>query len=105
MGGLIIVVMWPMILPIAILYFLDIALNLFAPILLGLNIAGLAGLLLVRWLWKRSGTMGRAYLDGLTGWRGTLLRVLRWVLWICIIWEVLLAAFFAAYLAWEHGLL
>lgn len=105
MGGLIVVVLWPMILPIAILYFLDVALNLFAPILLGLNIAGLALLLLVRWLWKRTGTMDRAYINAQTDWRRPVLNILRWVLWVCIIWEILLVAFFAVYLTWGHQLL
>lgn len=105
MGGLIVVVLWPMILPVAILTFLDVALNLFGPILLGLNIAGLAALLLIRWLWKRSGRMDRAYVDAQTGWKRTLLRVLRWVLRVCIIWEALLVAFFAVYLIWGHQLL
>lgn len=103
MGGLIVVVLWPMILPVAILYFLDIALNLFAPILLGLNIAGLAALLLVRWLWKRSGTMDRAYIDAQTSWKRTLLHILRWVLRVCIVWEALLVAFFAVYLFRGYG--
>lgn len=105
MGGLIVVVLWPMILPVAILYFLNVALNLFAPILLGLNIAGLVLLLLVRWLWKRSGTMDRAYIDGQTGWKRTLLRVLRWVLWVCIVWEILLVLLCGAYVFWGHELL
>ena len=100
MGGLIIVVLWPMVLPVAILQFLGFALPLIAPILLGLNIAGLTGLLLVRWLWKRSGAMGWAYIDAQPGWKRTLLRVLRWGLWVCIALEALLAAFFGAYLIW-----
>ena len=100
MGGLILVVLWPMVLPVAILQFLGFALPLMAPILLGLNIAGLAGLLLIRWLWKRSGAMNRTYIDAQSGWKRTLLRVLRWVLWGCIVWEALLAAFFAGYLIW-----
>ncbi|MCI9351855.1 MAG: hypothetical protein HFF58_01215 [Lawsonibacter sp.] len=105
MGGLIVVVLWPMILPVAILYFLDVALNLFAPILLGLNIAGLAFLLLIRWLWKRSGAMDWAYINGQTGWKRTVLGVLRWILRVCIAWEALLVAFFAAYLIWGYELL
>ena len=48
MGGLIIVVMWPMILPIMLLEFLGFALPVIAPVLLALNAAGLAGLLLIR---------------------------------------------------------
>ncbi len=43
MGGLIIVVMWPMVLPILILKFLGFALPVIAPVLLALNAAGLAG--------------------------------------------------------------
>ena len=105
MGGLIIVVMWPMILPIMILKFLGFALPLIAPVLLGLNAAGLAGLLLVRWLWRRSGAMDRTYIEAQTGWKRTVLGVLRWILRVCIAWEALLVAFFAAYLIWGHELL
>ena len=60
MGGLIIVVMWPMVLPIIFLKFLGFALPVIAPVLLALNAAGLAGLLLIRrWLvGSASGTIG-----------------------------------------------
>ena len=105
MGGLIIVVMWPMILPIAILYFLDIALNLFAPILLGLNIAGLAGLLLVRWLWKRTGTMDREYLSAQPDWKRILFTVVKYGLLLFILWEVLLVLLCGAWMFWGHELL
>lgn len=94
MGGLIIVVMWPMVLPILILKFLGFALPVIAPVLLALNAAGLAGLLLIRRLWKRSGTMDR-----------TILRILRWILWVCIAWEALLVILCGAYVLWMNGLL
>ena len=105
MGGLIIVVMWPMILPIMILKFLGFPLPLIAPVLLGLNAAGLAGLLLVRWLWRRSGAMDRTYIEAQTGWKRTILRALRWVLTACILWEALLVLLCGAYVLWTRGLI
>lgn len=96
MGGLIIVVLWPMLLPIALLYLLNVALELFAPILLALNLAGLGVLLLVRWLWKRSGTMDRAYRMAQPGWKRGSLTLLRWALGLAILWEGLLVLLFAA---------
>ena len=105
MGGLIIVVMWPMILPIMILKFLGFALPLIAPVLLGLNAAGLAGRLLVRWLWRRSGAMDRTYIEAQTGWKRTILRALRWVLTACILWEALLVLLCGAYVLWRNGFL
>ena len=100
MGGLIIVVLWPMVLPVAILQFLGFALPLIAPILLGLNIAGLTGLLLVRWLWKRSGAMGRAYIDAQPGWKRPPRRVWGWFLGVCMAGGPLRAAFSGPYLIW-----
>ena len=105
MGGLIIVVMWPMVLPILILKFLGFALPVIAPVLLALNAAGLAGLLLIRRLWKRSGTMDRTCIEAQTGWRRTILRILRWILWVCIAWEALLVILCGAYVLWMNGLL
>lgn len=105
MGGLIIVVMWPMILPIMILEFLGFALPVIAPVLLALNATGLAGLLLIRWLWKRSGTMDRAYIEVQASWKRVVLRVLRWVLWACILWEALLTVLCGAYVLWRNGFL
>ena len=105
MGGLIIVVMWPMVLPIIFLKFLGFALPVIAPVLLALNAAGLTGLLLIRRLWKRSGTMDRTCIEAQTGWRRTILRILRWILWVCIAWEVLLVILCGAYVLWMNGLL
>lgn len=105
MGGLIVVVLWPMILPVAILEFLGVALPVIAPILLGWNIAVLALLLLARRIWRKSGTMERSYLYDQPRWKRVLLLVLRWGLLLFIVWEILLVAFFAVYLIWGHQLL
>ena len=59
MGGLIVVVMLPMLLPLALLYLLRVALPLILPILLVWNVLVLGVLVVVRWLWKRTGTMDR----------------------------------------------
>ena len=105
MGGLIVVVMLPMLLPLALLYLLRVALPLILPILLVWDVLVLGVLVVVRWLWKRSGAMDWAYINGQTGWKRTVLGVLRWILRVCIAWEALLVAFFAAYLIWGHELL
>ncbi len=105
MGGLIIVVLWPFLLPIAFLYFLGVALPVLVPIALVWNLLVLAGLLLFRWLWRKTGTMNRAYFDAQTGWKRALLLLLLWGLRLCIAWEVLLILACAAYLLWFPELL
>ena len=101
MGGLIVVVLWPMILPIAILYFLDVAMPLIAPILLVWNLLVLAVLLLVRRVWKRSGTMDRSFIDRYSGWKWWLLILLRYGLLLLILWEVFLVLFCGAFVVWR----
>ncbi len=104
MGGLIIVVLWPMLIPIAILYFLDVALPLIVPILLVWNILVLGLLLLVRMVWKRSGTMDRGYIAQRSGWLRIVLALLRYGLMLLIVWEILLIVLCAAYLIWRFPL-
>jgi len=105
MGGLIIVVLWPMLIPLAVLYFFQVALPLIAPILLVWNVLVLAALLLIRGVWKRGGTMDRAYIDSQTGWRRPVLLILRWGLLLFILWEILLVAFCLFIVFWGRGLL
>ncbi len=105
MGGLIFIVLWPMILPIMVLYFFQVAMPLIAPILLAWNLIVLAVLLLVRHMWKRSGTMDRSYIDRLSGWRWWLLILLRYGLLLFIVWEVLLVILCGAYVIWRPELL
>jgi len=105
MGGLIIVVLWPMLIPLAILYFLDVALPLIAPILLGWNVAVLAALLLARRVWKRSGAMDRGYIAQKPTWLRVLLTLLRYGLMVFILWEILLVLLCAAYLIWHFSIL
>ena len=100
MGVLIIVVLWPLLLPIAVLYFFHVAMPLIMPIVSVWNQAVLMALLLVRWVWKRSGTMDRAYIDGKTGWRRVLLLVLKYGLVVFILWEALIAVLCGTYKLW-----
>ena len=100
MGGLIIVVLWPLLLPIAVLYFFHVAMSLIMPIVSVWNQAVLMALLLVRWVWKRSGTMGRGYIDGKTGWHRVILLVLKYGLVVLILWEALIAFLCGTYKLW-----
>lgn len=99
-GGLIIVVLWPLLLPIAVLYFFHVAMPLIMPIVAVWNQAVLMALLLVRWVWKRSGTMGRGYIDGKTGWHRVILLVLKYGLVVLILWEALIAFLCGTYKLW-----
>lgn len=100
MGGLIIVVLWPLLLPIAVLYFFHVAMPLIMPIAAVWNLIVLLVLLLVRWAWKRSGTMDRAYIDRKNSWLRALLLVLKYGLVVFILWEVLMVALCGAYQLW-----
>ncbi len=100
MGGLIIVVLWPLLLPIAVLYFFHVAMPLIMPIAAVWNLIVLLVLLLVRWAWKRSGTMDRAYIDRKTSWLRALLLVLKYGLVVFILWEVLMVALCGTYQLW-----
>lgn len=105
MGGLILVVLWPLLLPLAFLYFLGVALPVIMRVLLVLNVLLLAALLLARWLWGRSGTMDRGYIAARTGWIRVLLTLLRYGLLLAIVWEIFLVLFCVGYLAWWPELL
>ncbi len=105
MGGLIFIVLWPMILPVMVLYFFQVAMPLIAPILLAWNLTVLAVLLLIRHMWKRSGTMDRSYIDRCSGWRWWLLILLRYGLLLFIVWEILLVLLCGIYVIWRPELL
>lgn len=49
--------------------------------------------------------MDRTCIEAQTGWRRTILRILRWILWVCIAWEALLVILCGAYVLWMNGLL
>ena len=100
MGGLIIVVLWPLLLPLAVLYFFQVAMPLIAPILMVWNLILLGILLLIRWVWKRSGTMDRGYIDQKSGIVRTVLLILRCGLILFIVWEAVLALLCGTYLLW-----
>ncbi len=104
MGGLIIIVLWPMLITLTVLYVLDVALPLIAPILLVWNILVLGLLLLARAIWKRSGTMDRGYIAQKSGWLRVVLTLLRYGLALFIVWEILLIVLCAAYLIWRFPL-
>ena len=105
MGGLIVVVLWPMILPVAVLYFFQVAMPLIAPILLVWNLLVLAVLLLIRQVWRKSGTMDRSFIDRHSGLLRWALILLRYGLLLMIAWEVLLVMLCGAYVLWGNGLL
>ena len=100
MGGLIIVVLWPLLLPLAVLYFFQVAMPLIAPILMVWNLIVLGILLLIRWMWKRTGTMDRGYIDQRSGLARVLLLVLRYGLLLFIVWEAVLVILCGTYLFW-----
>lgn len=105
MGGLIVVVMLPMLLPLALLYLLEVALPLIMPILLVWNVLVLGVLVLVRWLWKRTGTMDRDYLSTQPDWKRILFTVVKYGLLLFIIWEIVLVLLCGAWTFWGHELL
>lgn len=84
-------------------------LNLALPViywaLLIWNVIVLILLLLVRHFWKRTGAMGRSYIDTLDGWNQVLLLVLKYVLLLFIIGEVILVLASAALVIWRPSLL
>lgn len=100
MGGLIIVVLWPLLLPLMILYFFQVAMPLIAPILMIWNLILLGMLLLIRWVWKRSGTMDRGYIGQKSGFVRVLLLILRYGLLLFIVWEAVLAILCGTYFLW-----
>ena len=101
MGGLIIVVLWPMVLPVMLLVFLDVAMPLIAPILLVWNLLVLAGLWFVRRLWKRSGAYSWNYIRRQPGWKQLVIRFLQGALVLMIAWEIFLVLVSGAYVIWR----
>lgn len=90
MGFISLLLLWPLALATWVLSLLDIALPVILTILLIWNLFVLIVLLVVRHIWKASGTMDRAYIDALGGWKRVVLLILRYGLLVFIIWEVIL---------------
>lgn len=100
MGGLIIVVLWPLLIPMAVLYFFQVAMPVIMPLVAVWNLIVLLVLLLVWRAWKRRGTMSRAYIGQKTGWHRTLLLILKYGMMVCIVWEGLLVVLCGTYKMW-----
>lgn len=96
---------WPLLLGVWLLNLLNIALPVILTVLLVWNIFILTVLLVIRHIWKASGTMDRAYIDALGGWKRIVLLILRYGLLVFIIWEVILILACAAGLIWRPDLL
>ena len=87
-----------------LLWALKVALPIIVGVVLVCNVLFLAGLLFIRHLWKRSGTMERNYIDQKQGWRRWTLLVLRYGLIVFIAWELIVIALCAAYLIFRPDL-
>ena len=59
--------------------------------------AALALLLVLRSVWKKSGKMERAYIDGFAGWKHWALLLGKWALTALIVWQILCILGGAAY--------
>ncbi len=105
MGFISLLLLWPLALATWVLSLLDIALPVILTILLIWNLFVLIVLLVVRHIWKASGTMDRAYIDALGGWKRVVLLILRYGLLVFIVWEVILILACAAALIWRPDLL
>lgn len=105
MGSISLLLLWPLALATWVLSLLDIALPVILTILLIWNLFVLIVLLVVRHIWKASGTMDRAYIDALGGWKRVVLLILRYGLLVFIVWEVILILACAAALIWRPDLL
>lgn len=105
MGFISLLLLWPLALATWVLSLLDMALPVILTILLVWNVLVLIVLLVIRHVWKASGTMGRAYIDALGGWKRVVLLILRYGLLVFIIWEVILVLACAAALIWRPDLL
>lgn len=105
MGFISLLLLWPLALATWVLSLLDIALPVILTILLIWNLFVLIVLLVVRHIWKASGTMDRAYIDALGGWKRVVLLILRYGLLVFIVWEVILIFACAAALIWRPDLL
>lgn len=90
MGFISLLLLWPLALATWVLSLLDIALPVILTILLIWNLFVLIVLLVIRHVWKASGTMDRAYIDALGGWKRVVLLILRYGLLVFIAWEVIL---------------
>lgn len=90
MGFISLLLLWPLALATWVLSLLDIALPVILTILLIWNLLVLLVLLVIRHAWKNSGTMDRAYIDALGGWKRVVLLILRYGLLVFIAWEVIL---------------
>lgn len=97
--------LWPLMLIAGFLYMLNLALPVIYWILLIWNILVLIVLLLVRHFWKKTGTMDRAYIDALGGWKRIVLLILKYGLLVFIIWEVILVLVCAVLVIWMPALL
>lgn len=96
---------WPLLLGVWLLELLNMALPVIFAVLLVWNLLVLAVLLVVRHLWRASGTMDRAYIDALGGWKRVVLLILRYGLLVFLVWEALLVLGCAAGLIWRPDLL
>lgn len=105
MGFISLLLLWPLALATWVLSLLDMALPVILTILLVWNVLVLIVLLVIRHVWKASGTMDRAYIDALGGWKRVVLLILRYGLLVFIIWEVILVLACAAALIWRPDLL
>lgn len=105
MGFISLLLLWPLALATWVLSLLDIALPVILTILLVWNLFVLIVLLVIRHVWKNSGTMDRAYIDALGGWKRVVLLILRYGLLVFILWEVILILACAAALIWRPDLL
>ena len=87
-----------------LMWALEVALPVIVAVVLACNVLFLAGLLFLRYLWKRSGTMGRDYIDQKQEWLRWALLALRYGLIVLIAWEILVIALCAAYLIFRPDL-
>lgn len=97
--------LWPLLLGVWLLELLNMALPAIFTVLLVWNLLVLLVLLVIRHVWKASGTMDRAYIDALGGWKRVVLLILRYGLLVLIVWEVILILACAAGLIWRPDLL
>ena len=84
---------------------LEVALPVIIGIVMVCNILLLLVLLAVRFVWKRSGTMDRTYIDRKEGWKRWVLLILRCGLLVFILWEIIVIALCAAYLIFQPDLI
>lgn len=103
MGFVYLILFWPILLAASALYLLGMALPFIIAGLLVWNVIVLSALLVIRYVWKKHGTMDRAYIDTLDGWKRIVLLLLRWGLMLLIVWEILLVIGCAAGFIWLPG--